>query len=115
MMVYSGPESNNLLNRSQLGELIFQKIKDELQSRGHSMTARNFPTDYPISRRAVYLIKRGVFTVDTLNKLPGVKVEEWFRVGDSNSTTLSDTTTVTIKTGQEQMSEYKFTAHIKGY
>lgn len=115
MMVYSGPESNNLLNRSQLGELIFQQIKTDLKSRGYSMTNRNFPADYPISRRAVYLIRRGVFTVDTLNKLPGVKVEEWFRVGDSNSTTLSDTTTVTIKTGQEQMSEYKFTAHIKGY
>lgn len=45
------------------------------------MTVRNFPEDYPVSRRAVYLIKRGVFTVDTLNKLPWVKVEEWFRVG----------------------------------
>lgn len=73
--------TNPLLTRSQLGELIFQQIKDELQSRGHSMTARNFPANYPISRRAVYLIRIGVFTVDTLNKLPGVNVEEWFRVG----------------------------------
>ena len=71
----------NLLTRAQLGELIFQQIKTDLKSRGYSMTNRNFPADYPISRRAVYLIKRGVFTVDTLNKLPGVKVEEWFRVG----------------------------------
>ena len=73
--------TNPLLTRSQLGELIFQQIKTELQSRGYSMTSRNFPADYPISRRAVYLIRRGVFTVDTLNKLPGVSVEEWFRVG----------------------------------
>lgn len=73
--------TNPLLTRSQLGELIFQQIKEELQSRGYSMTSRNFPEDYPVSRRAVYLIKRGVFTVDTLNKLPWVKVEEWFRVG----------------------------------
>lgn len=109
------PQHNPLLNRSQLGELIFQQIKTELKSRGHSMTARNFPEDYPISRRAVYLIKRGVFTVDTLNKLPGVRVEEWFRVATSNSDLQSDTTTVTIKTGVEAMSEYKFTAHIKGY
>lgn len=107
--------TNPLLTRAQLGELIFQQIKTELKSRGYSMTSRNFPANYPISRRAVYLIRRGVFTVDTLNKLPGVKVEEWFRVGDSNSTPQSDTTTVTIKTVQEPMSEYKFTAHIKGY
>ena len=73
--------TNALLIRTRLGELIFQQIKEELQSRGYSMTSRNFPADYPISRRAVYLIRRGVFTVDTLNKLPGVSVEEWFSVG----------------------------------
>lgn len=70
----------NLLTRAEFGEAIFQKIKAEIESRGHSLWPKNFPPDYPVSRRVLYDIKRGHFKIETLNRLPGIEVREWFEI-----------------------------------
>lgn len=68
------------LNRNDLGEAVFQKIKAELASRGFSLWGPNFDPDYPISLRAIHNIRRGQFKISTLNSLPGILVEELFAI-----------------------------------
>lgn len=67
-----------MLTRAETAAIAFEEIKDDLKSKGHSLT--NFPKNYPISRRSAYNIRDGVFTLDLLRKIPGFKVVEWFEV-----------------------------------
>lgn len=66
------------LTRSEFGEAVFKQIKAEITSRGFSLWQPNFDPNYPISLRAINNIRKGQFKIDTLNSLPGIKVEEWF-------------------------------------
>lgn len=70
------------LSRAEFGEAIFQKIKAEITGRGFSLWQPNFDPDYPISLRAINNIRKGQFRVETLNSLPGIKVEEWFCISN---------------------------------
>ena len=69
-----------LLTRSQFGEAVFQAIKAEIEGRGFSLWAPNFDPDYPISLRQIHNIRRGEFKISTLNTLPGIEVDEFFRL-----------------------------------
>jgi hypothetical protein len=71
------------LTRAEFGERIFQAIKAEITSRGFSLWQPNFDPDYPISLRAINNIRKGQFRAETLNSLPGIKVEEWFCISSS--------------------------------
>ena len=75
-------EKMKYLTRKEFSEAIFQAIKAELESRGFSLWQPNFDPDYPISLRAIHNIRRGQFTVKTLNSLPGIHVEEWFSISE---------------------------------
>lgn len=66
------------LTRAEFGEAVFQTIKADLISRGFALWKPKFDPDYPISLRAINNIRTGQFRVETLNSLPGIKVEEWF-------------------------------------
>jgi hypothetical protein len=66
------------LTRAEFGERIFQAIKAEITSRGFSLWAPNFDPNYPVSLRAIANIRKGKFEIKTLQKLPGIQVEEWF-------------------------------------
>lgn len=68
------------LTREEFGEAIFQAIKAEITSRGYSLWKPNFDPDYPISLRAINYIRKGQFRIETLNNLPGITAEEWFRI-----------------------------------
>lgn len=72
---------NKLLTRAKLGETLYQQIKAEIESRGFSLYQPNFDPDYPVSLRTVNNIRKGVFVVDRVNKLPGVDVGEFFTLG----------------------------------
>jgi|GEM_PF-6879998 len=66
------------LTRAEFGEAIFWAIKAEIKSRGFSLWQPNFDPDYPVSLRAIANYRKGKFEIKTLQKLPGIKVEEWF-------------------------------------
>lgn len=66
------------LTREEFSEMVFQKIKNEIESRGFFLSDKNFDPNYPISRRAIFNIRKGSFKIETLKNLPGIKVEEWF-------------------------------------
>ena len=66
------------LNRAEFGERVFQAIKAEITSREFSLWQPNFDPDYPVSLRQIHNIKNGKFEIKTLQKLPGIQVEEWF-------------------------------------
>lgn len=70
------------LTRTEFGEAVFQAIKAELKSRGFALWLPNFDPNYPISLRAIHNIRKGSFSVKTLNELPGIKVDEWFTIQD---------------------------------
>lgn len=70
------------LTRSEFSEAVFQAIKAEITSRGFSLWLPNFDPDYPISLRQVHNIRKGEFNFATLEKLPGIKVEQWFCLGE---------------------------------
>lgn len=66
------------LSRAEFGEAVFQQIKAEITSRGFSLWQPNFDPEYPISLRQIFNIRDGRFEMKTLQKLPGILVEEWF-------------------------------------
>ena len=66
------------LTRRELGEAVFQAAKAEIESRGFSLWQRGFDPDYPVSLRTLSNIRNGEFKTETLNKLPGIQVEERF-------------------------------------
>lgn len=70
------------LTRQEFGEAVFQAIKVDLISRGFALWKPKFDPDYPISLRAINNIRTGQFRVETLNSLPGIKVEEWFCISN---------------------------------
>jgi hypothetical protein len=74
------PGESRYLTREQFGRAVFEQIKAELKSRGFSLWGPNFDPDYPISLRAIWNIRKGQFSVDTLNSLPGIRVQEWFTI-----------------------------------
>lgn len=67
-----------LLTRQEFGEQIYQAIKAEIESRGFSLWVENFDPEYPIGLRQIGYIRKGRFKIETLRRLPGVKVVEWF-------------------------------------
>ena len=75
------------LNRLEFGEVVFQAIKAEITSRGFSLWGPNFDPDYPMSLRMIYEVRKGRFDIRTIQKLPGIKVEEWFCI-DTEKTTV---------------------------
>jgi len=68
------------LTRIELGEAVFQAAKAEIESRGFSLWKSNFDPNYPVSLRTLANIRKGQFMVETLNKLPTIKVQDWFCV-----------------------------------
>ena len=76
----SAPPPKNLLTRAEFGEAIYQAVKAEIESRGFSLWVENFDPEYPISLRTIGYIRKGRFDIETLRRLPGVKVEEWFTI-----------------------------------
>ncbi len=58
------------MTKAEAGAIIFAAIKADLKTKGHSMEKKNFPSDYPISYRACYLIGRGEFGEKILKRLP---------------------------------------------
>lgn len=77
-MFFIAQMKKQYLTRAEFGEAIFQKIKGEITSRGFSLWQPNFDPDYPISLRQIANIRKGKFEMKTLQKLPGIQVEEWF-------------------------------------
>ena len=69
------------LTRSEFSERVFQAIKSDLESRGFSLWVENFDPAYPVSLRTVHNIRKGLFKMDVLRRLPGIEVEEWFCLG----------------------------------
>lgn len=66
----------SLLNKREVGAVLFSRIKEYIEEIGGSMHTSRFPSDFPISRRTVYYIGKGVWTESDLEKLPfRVKVE----------------------------------------
>lgn len=78
------------LTRKEFSEAVFQAIKAELKTRGFSLWEPNFDPNYPISLRSVNYIRRGSFSVNTLNKLPGIKVQEFFVLEEQDQTINSE-------------------------
>lgn len=70
------------LTRAKFGEAVFQAIKADLISRGFSLWQPNFDPEYPVSLRQIANIRKGKFEIKTLQKLPGVQVEEWFCISN---------------------------------
>lgn len=68
------------LSRREAGERIFELAKAEIEARGFALWDQNFPPDYPVSLRQLWLIRQGKFRTETVNRLPGVNVREWFEV-----------------------------------
>ena len=66
------------LTRAQFGEAVFQAAKAEIESRGFALWLPRFDPNYPISLRALSNIRKGQFKIETINTLPGIRVEEWF-------------------------------------
>lgn len=58
------------MTKQQAGAAIFAAIKQDLKSKGASMTTGRFPKDYPISQRHCYMIGRGQFNEAILERLP---------------------------------------------
>ena len=58
------------MNKSAIGRSIFAQIKTHIQQSGGSLTPKNFPPDFPISRASCYNIRAGKWTVELLAKLP---------------------------------------------
>lgn len=71
------------LTRSEFGEAVFQAIKADLISRGFALWEPKFDPNYPVSLRQIANIRNGQFRLETLNSLPGIKVEEWFCISSS--------------------------------
>lgn len=69
-----------LLTRAEFGEQIYQAIKAEIESRGFSLWVENFDPDYPIGLRQIGYIRKGRFKIETLRRLPGIRVEEYFTI-----------------------------------
>jgi len=65
------------ISRAELGEAVFQAAKAEIEGRGFSLWQPRFDPDYPVSLRTLSNIRKGKFKIKTLNKLPGIRVEEW--------------------------------------
>lgn len=70
--------------RTELGEAVFQAIKAGIEKNGFSLTAQNFPPNYPVSLRTVWNIRKGLFETGTLNKIPGIEVSEFFTLKINN-------------------------------
>lgn len=68
------------MSKEEFSEAVFQQIKEEIESRGYSLWSENFDPDYPISLRAIWNIRKGQFKIETLNRLPGIKVKEYFEI-----------------------------------
>lgn len=71
------------LTRAEFGEAVFQAIKSDLISRGFALWQPKFDPDYPIGLRQIANIRKGKFEIKTLQKLPGINVEEWFCISSS--------------------------------
>jgi hypothetical protein len=74
------PQPKTLLTRQEFGEAVYQMVKAEIESRGFSLWVENFDPDYPCSLRTLWNIRKGIFDIETVRKLPGIRVEEWFTV-----------------------------------
>ena len=70
--------SKYYLTRLELSEAVFQANKAEIKSRGFSLWQPKFDPDYPIGLRQIHNIRKGHFEIKTLQKLPGIQVEERF-------------------------------------
>lgn len=69
-----------LLTRAEFGEAVYQAVKAEIESRGYRLWAPKFDPNYPCSLRTLGNIRNGIYDIETLRKLPGVKVEEYFTI-----------------------------------
>lgn len=58
------------MNKQQVGQAVFNQIKEYLSEHGLSMAKNNFPADFPLSRRTCYYIRAGKWTPELLEKLP---------------------------------------------
>ena len=58
------------MNKAEIGRSIFAQIKQHIIKSGGSLTPKNFPPDFPISRASCYNIRAGRWTVELLSKLP---------------------------------------------
>ena len=74
------PPPKTLLTRQEFGEAIYQAIKAEIESRGFSLWVENFDPDYPIGLRQIGYIRKGRFKIETLRRLPGIRVGEYFTI-----------------------------------
>ena len=66
------------MTRAEFGKAVFQSAKAEIERRGFSLVPGNFDPNYPVSLRTLRAIKRGIFTFQTISKMPGIRAEEWF-------------------------------------
>jgi hypothetical protein len=73
-------QQKTMLTRAEFGEQVYQMVKAEIESRGFSLWVENFDPDYPCSLRTLGNIRKGIFEIETLRKLPGIQVEGWFTV-----------------------------------
>jgi len=74
------PQPKALLTRQEFGEAVYQIVKAEIESRGFRLWAPRFDPNYPCSLRTVGNIRKGIFDIETVRKLPGIRVEERFTV-----------------------------------
>jgi hypothetical protein len=72
------PAEGKFKNRKEFGLAVFNHAKAEIEVRGFSLVAGNFDPNYPVSLRTLRAIKRGIFTFQTILKIPGIQAEEWF-------------------------------------
>ena len=59
-----------MLTKKEAGKIIFLQTKNWLQANGYSLNAKKFPADFPVSRRSVYNLNAGLFSIDLVKKLP---------------------------------------------
>jgi len=58
------------MTKVEVGQAIFNEIKEHVTRNGGSMAEDCFPSDFPISRRSVYNIRNGEWTEKLIEKLP---------------------------------------------
>ena len=58
------------MTKKEVGVAVFTQAKKHLRENGASMDIKRFPPDFPVSRRTLYNIGRGIWTEEILLKLP---------------------------------------------
>ena len=58
------------MTKKEIGQAVFAEAKKWLAKNGASMDTKRFPPDFPVSRRALYNIGKGIWTEAILDRLP---------------------------------------------